>query len=208
MSVYLIRHGDYDHRRSAVSGKASDFGLTTLGRQQVSLLRDRLLKTGEIKPDVVYCSTLPRARETADMLSAALGCVAVPNENLCEWCNGNDAIGLEAFMKTWHALPQSARADHRTAPEFESATDFGRRVRSELDRLINLHQGKTVVLIVHAGVIESAFGYFVALPHHHFMGAYPAAAQTSISLWRQSPERQEWVQVFSNDAAHLRQAGL
>ena len=204
-SVYLIRHGDYDHRRSALGDSASDFGLTDLGRRQVLGLRDRLGHSGEIQSDALYCSTLPRARQTAEIIGPTLGQCPVEVPELREWHNGNDAIGLEAFMATWHALPVGSRPTHRFGPSFETAAEFGLRVRLKLESLITAHQGQTIVLVVHGGVIEAAFCYFVGIDHSHFEGAYPAAGQTSLTLWRECAQRQQWVQVYANDTHHLRE---
>src|SRR5574340_79721 len=69
--LYLIRHGDY--QIGLEDGKYVDQGLTPLGVAQAERLRDRLAATGEIAPDVLIASTLPRARQTAQIISPALG---------------------------------------------------------------------------------------------------------------------------------------
>ena len=204
-SVYLIRHGDYDHRPSALGDSASDFGLTDLGRRQVLALRDRLEHAGEIQAEALYCSTLPRARQTADLIGPILGQRPVEMPELREWQNGNDAIGLEKFMATWHALPVGHRPKHRFGPSFESAAEFGLRVRLKLATLIAAHQDQTIVLVVHGGVIEAAFSYFVSVDRSHFEGSYPAAGQTSLTLWRECAQRKQWVQEYANDTHHLRE---
>src|SRR5262245_26197494 len=60
--IVLIRHGE---ARAGVSGiiggPKGDTGLTDLGRSQAELLRDRLARTGELQPDVLLASVLPRA---------------------------------------------------------------------------------------------------------------------------------------------------
>jgi broad specificity phosphatase PhoE len=60
MDIYFIRHGQYDTLRR-------DAGcLTSMGRFQARMLGEKFL--GEKKVfDGIYCSTLPRARETASV---------------------------------------------------------------------------------------------------------------------------------------------
>src|SRR5262249_22253167 len=70
-NLYLIRHADYTF--GLEDGKYRDLGLTPLGVKQAELLRDRLATTGEIKADVLIASTMPRARQTAEILAPALG---------------------------------------------------------------------------------------------------------------------------------------
>ena len=107
-SVYLIRHGAYDHRPSPEGTEAScDFGLSPLGLAQVEALCDRLAQTEEIKADHLFCSTLPRARQTAELLAQSLGLEHQPVAELAEWDSGNEVLGTESIhetlLRTWLA---------------------------------------------------------------------------------------------------------
>ncbi|MEK8034076.1 histidine phosphatase family protein [Ideonella sp. DXS29W] len=204
-SVYLIRHGAYDHRPSPEGTEAScDFGLSELGRRQAYALADRLVSTGEIRSDALFCSTLPRARQTADILAPALGLAAVPLPELCEWESGNEVLGVDAFMRKFDELDLSQRRTHRFCDGFETIQEFTVRVQSKLRELLSRFEGKTIVLVVHGGVVEAAFSYFLGFGPGPFEGGYPAAGHTSITHWRQSTTRREWVQEFANDTHHLR----
>ena len=55
-----------------------------------------------------------------------------------------------------------------------------------LGRIVQAHQGQTVVLVVHGGVVEAAFAYFVGQGLKLFEGGHPAAGHTSLTLWRQA----------------------
>ena len=64
--IYLIRHAQSRANvEPVVGGMKGDLGLTALGREQAERLSARLQTEG-IAADVLYSSTLPRARETAD----------------------------------------------------------------------------------------------------------------------------------------------
>src|SRR5579883_2719989 len=69
--LYLIRHGDFTF--GLTDGRYQDLGLTPLGVAQAERLRDRLLATREIPADVLIASTLPRARQTAEIIQPAFG---------------------------------------------------------------------------------------------------------------------------------------
>ena len=203
-SVYLVRHGDYLHRPSPEGEAASDGGLSALGRQQALALRDRLQRSAEIRPDAFFCSTLPRARETAELIAPALGLSPQALPELCEWESGNEALGAAAFMARFDALDATARRTHRFHPGGETMAEFTRRVQGKLSELVEHFEGRTLVLVAHGGVIEVAFSHFLGFGPGPFEGGYPAAGHTSLTLWRRSGTRPEWVQEFANDTHHLR----
>lgn len=204
-SVYLIRHGAYDHRPSPQGTEAScDFGLSELGRTQASQLARRLSDSDEIRADHLYCSTLPRAVQTAQLLAPALGHSPVALPSLCEWESGNEVLGNEAFMSCFGNLAGSERRSHRFVPGFETIAEFTERVHSKLGELTQVHEDQSIVLVVHGGVVEAAFHYFLGFGPGPFEGGYPAAGHCSITLWQRSSSREDWVQKFANDTHHLR----
>lgn len=203
-SVFLIRHAAYEHRASPEGTEAAcDGGLSALGRQQAQLLAERLARTGEIKADALFCSTLPRAVQTAELLAPALGLAPQPVQDLCEWDSGNELLGMEAFTAQLRALSAAERASHRFWPGFETLAEFTARVQGRLRELTRIYDGRTLVLVVHGGVVEAAFHHFLGFGPGPFTGGYPAAGHTSITHWRQSTHRDEWVQAFANDTHHL-----
>src|SRR4051812_37649034 len=71
--LILVRHGESVVQvEGIVGGPKACRGLSERGRRQVSALRDRWLRSG-FRADVLLSSTLPRAVETAELLSDALG---------------------------------------------------------------------------------------------------------------------------------------
>lgn len=203
-AIFIIRHGAYDHRPSPMGEAASDHGLSDLGLRQTHALLDRLSRTQEIRPDALFCSTLPRARQTAELIAPALGAAPLALPQLCEWESGNEALGLDAFMKRFRELSPTARRTHRFFPGCETIAEFTQRVQTKLAELTRAFEGKTIVLVAHGGVVEVAFSYFLGFGPGPFEGGYPAAGHTSITLWRRSSNREDWVQEFANDTHHLR----
>ncbi len=207
-SVYIIRHGAYDHRPSSQAKveAASDAGLSALGRQQAVALRDRLAAGRDIRPDALFCSTLPRARQTADLIAPALGMRPQALPELCEWESGNEALGAKDFMRCWRELSPAQRRNHRFHPGCETLAEFNARVRSKLSELIATFENKTIVVVAHGGVVEAAFFYFLGFGPGDFAGGYPAAGNTSITLWQRPTAEAEWVQEYANDMNHLHRA--
>ena len=204
-SVFIIRHGAYDRRASAEGTEAScDFGLSELGHTQVQALRERLARTQDVKADALFCSTLPRALQTAELIAPALELKPQPVPDLCEWESGNEILGVEAFMAKFNELSASARRNYRFCSGFETIAEFTKRVQTKLHELVEAYRDKTIVLVVHGGVVEAAFHYFLGFGPGPFEGGYPAAGHTSITHWRKSSARENWVQEFANDTHHLR----
>ncbi|TML43349.1 MAG: histidine phosphatase family protein, partial [Actinobacteria bacterium] len=88
--LVLIRHGLAQCAvDSIVGGIKGCTGLAPDGRTQAERLRDRLLRTGELRDaDAVYTSVLPRAIETAEIIAPGLGrageAPAKQDADLCE----------------------------------------------------------------------------------------------------------------------------
>src|SRR5436309_6181503 len=89
--LYLIRHGE---ATSQVQAAIRDDGLTPLGIRQAQRLRDRLATGREIVADVLIASTLPRARQTAEIIAPALGLPIVFDDEVQEFRIGAAAENM------------------------------------------------------------------------------------------------------------------
>lgn len=71
MNLYFVRHGESEaNTRHVISNRESSFHLTPRGLEQAKALAEKIRN---ISFQAVFCSPVLRARETADVLSAALG---------------------------------------------------------------------------------------------------------------------------------------
>src|SRR2546423_14458987 len=103
--IVIVRHGESQCTVDGViGGDRGCTGLSEAGRKQARLLRDRLLRTGELADtDVVLTSVLPRAIETAEVIAPGLGRAAsLPAKQDCDLCelHPGEADGL-----TWAGDP-------------------------------------------------------------------------------------------------------
>jgi probable phosphoglycerate mutase len=205
--LFLIRHGESVAQvEGFVSGHDTCRGLSDLGRQQATALRDRLRRTGEIQADVVLTSILPRAIETAQIVGPAIGGGdALQDCDLCEIHPG-EAEGL-TWAEFGEKYPSTAwDPSVPTVPGGESWYGFGERVGRTIRRYAEEHADKTIVAVVHGGIIEQAGASFFGLdPAHNLMGG---VTNTSISEFRYevNPFRggeARWVLGRFNDAAHV-----
>jgi broad specificity phosphatase PhoE len=74
MSIFLARHGETEWNRIGRWQGRTDIPLSEVGRAQASVLADRLRGRGITE---IYASDLSRARETAEIVAAALGVTRV-----------------------------------------------------------------------------------------------------------------------------------
>jgi probable phosphoglycerate mutase len=158
--LVLVRHGEGAcNVRGVIGGPRGCEGLTERGRDQARALARRLERSGELlDATALYTSTLPRAIETAALLAPGLpDLVAVADCDLCELHPGEaDGLTWGEFLARFGAPAWEEDPDRPLAPGGESWLGFYRRVSAALARLVELHRGQRVVVVVHGGVIETA----------------------------------------------------
>ncbi len=209
--LYLIRHGQaVSNVEPIIAGRKGDAGLTPLGVAQAERLRDRLAATGEITPDVFLSSSLPRARQTAEIIAPALGLLPTLDDELHEMRPGDEADGLplDEYKRRFGWVDLETEPERPIDPGGESWVTFTARVSRVLSRITTEHAGKTIAAVAHGGVIDVSFLHFFQMP----LGRVPPASffthNTSITHWEfdARSKRQRWRLVKYNDDAHL--AGL
>ena len=210
--IVLIRHGESRAQELGVLGGHSGCtGLSDLGREQVFRLRDRLADTGELAgASALYSSVMPRAIETAEILSPALGDLEVQRE--CDFCEGHPG---EADGLTWTELAERYpvepgwNGNTTRAPGWETWFEMGERVSQALEALVDRHPGETVVIACHGGVVAHSMLHYLGLD----LGgggsrAWIAPDNSSLTEFRFAPNPYEKstlpVQLVRyNDHAHL-----
>ena len=154
MICYLIRHGKDD---DSVRGGWSNSPLTSEGRNQAEQLSADILQAGGMDIGLIYTSDLPRARQTAEILSTAL---ALPVTDRPEFREANNGIlaGMDnrEAEERYPGLYWNALNWDQPYPEGESPHQFYNRIADAWSRFKNEIQGvgHNVVLVTHGGVIN------------------------------------------------------
>src|ERR1700681_3174951 len=164
--VVLIRHGEAScNVNGVVGGRAGCTGLSSLGRRQAQALRTRLVETGElVGASALYTSVLPRALETADIGAPGIGTGVgtVADCDLCELQPGEaDGLTWDEFRVRYGEPDFDTDPDSTVAPGGESWTGFVARASGAVARVAGAHRGQLVVVVCHAGVIESTLLAFL-----------------------------------------------
>jgi len=210
-TLYLIRHGEAHANANPggpVAGMKGDLGLTELGRRQAERLRDRLA-SGEIRADALIASTLPRARQTAEIVAPALGLPITFDDDVQELRPG-DADGEPwTEMLEKYGRPDFRRDPYRPlSPGGENWGQFLLRVGAALDRIVREHEGETVVVVTHGGFIDGSFLvlFGVGTLVQPQMELY--THNTAITQWERHAHEEgglaRWRLVRYNDDFHVR----
>lgn len=198
MRLLLVRHGESICGVNGIVGGAHGCtGLTERGFAQARALRDRLAREG-FRADALFASTLPRAIQTADVLSEALELDVVQDADFCEFVPGEiDGTLWEEWADRFDV---AAEPDRPLSPGGESLTLFRSRVSGVFDRMAQTHDGKTVVAACHGGIVWMSRQLLLD------EGSEQPVENTSITEWSYSGGRWELVRI--NDVEHLSGTGL
>lgn len=151
--LLLVRHGETEMRSSEKLWGHTDVKLSAEGLKQAGGLRNRL---AEEKIDVVYSSTLERARVTAETIASRHHLDVIPCAELCEIDFG-DAEGL-TYSEVNQRYPEFAESRRKKGtsvkyPGGESLDDLSHRVSDFVNNRLDHHTDEETLLIVaHAGV--------------------------------------------------------
>lgn len=202
-TLVLIRHGESNVTvNRVIGGHRTCSGLSGLGRRQAERLRDRLLTTGELVPDVLISSNFARAIETAEVIAPAFGDVPVEiMAGFGEHDPGPDIDGMTfaAYVEKFGS-PDWLDPHDEIFPGGETIAAFHDRVIATVDRVVDSYRGCTVVVSCHGGVIDAVFRNLLGTAS---TGVFElAAANTSITGFS-SLATGGWRLTRYNDRAHL-----
>ena len=202
-TTLLLRHGQTAlsaERRFAGRG---DIRLTDLGLEQARAAAVRLAERGGV--DLVLTSPLLRARQTAEIVAAAVGAPLEMDDDLAETDFGNwEGMTFGEVMARWPDEMAAWMADPEIAPPGgESFAAVAVRVDAALDRLLGAHQGQTVVVVSHVTPIKTIVCRAVLAPAAALFRIHLEVAALSEAAWfADGPALLRSL----NDTAHLRSA--
>jgi probable phosphoglycerate mutase len=207
--LVLIRHGESRGTvDQIVAGPVGCVGLSELGVRQCEALRDRLVRTGELAgTGALLASVLPRAVQTAQIIAPALGLdpgAVVQDCELCELHPGAaDGLTWTEFGERYGDPEMATHPYAELSPGGESLASFHLRAGRALTRVVAEHEGQTVVIATHGGVVAVSMTLLLGLPAFGTLVDLPTA-NTSITEWvDRGPVGAGWSLARYNDAAHL-----
>ncbi len=197
MELVLVRHGEPIRITSEESGGTPvDPALTERGHAQA----ERLAQWLAHEPvDHIVSSPLARAHQTAAPVAAVHGLEVEILDGLREYDSESDSyIPVEELKAT-----KDPRWDAMVSGEWqsfggESPAEFRTRIVAHLDAIIEAHQGQTVVVVCHGGVVNTYLGSILGIDQPLWFDPL----YTSISRVRANRSGIRSVSSV-NDAGHL-----
>ena len=202
-TTLLLRHGQtvlsIEKRFSGIG----DQSLTKVGQAQAAAAAKRLAGSGAT---VVVSSPVPRARQTATLVAAALDVELVLEPGLRETDFG-DWEGY-TFAEVQHKWPRELAAwlaDTAVPPPFgESFDETATRVRQARDRVLGSYRGQKVVLVSHVTPIKTLLRIALdAPPSALYRMQLDLACLSEVQWFADGPG----VVTSMNDTHHLDAAG-
>jgi len=155
-TALLIRHGHTGATEQGICYTDPAAELTPAGQAQAELIGKWLQSE---KVDVLLSSSSQRVVTTAQIVGRELNIPFQVVQDLNEWnvgeWEGRAYIDIKAEQPELYGAWVRDPIVHKP-PGGESIEDVYRRTSTKLDELIELHKGKRVVLVTHAGIIRSA----------------------------------------------------
>jgi probable phosphoglycerate mutase len=147
--VFVARHGEAVYESELLSDSGG--WLSPLGREQARALAAELAHERIAR---VWCSSMARAVQTAEIVAGALGVDVVVREGLREFGVGHaagttgDPDPFEETFAAWLGGDLTARI-----PGAESGVEVVGRYEAVLEEIADNHRGEAALVISHGGVM-------------------------------------------------------
>jgi probable phosphoglycerate mutase len=200
----LIRHGESKTTVARViGGYRTCSGLSDLGRQQAERLRDRWLVSGEVAADVLISSQFSRARETAEIISSALGGLAVVEDaGFGEHDPGPDCDGMafDEYIERYGGGWWEGDPFGTSFPGGETIAAFQFRIGQAIRRTVDTYADQTIVVACHGGVVDAALRLALKSPA---TGAFEIQTLNTSITEIHLVKDNHWRLLRYNDIGHL-----
>ena len=179
-TLLLVRHGETDWNRDGRWQGHSDTNLNDAGREQA---RGVAAELDEI--DVIYSSDLARARETAEIIAAAVGRDVRTDDRLRERSFGawEGLTAPEIEERFAEDLARWRLGDGAGADDAEPFDVFARRVQSFVDDAVARHPDETILVVAHGGTIRVIHALASGLDYVRDHAKIPGVANCAVARY-------------------------
>jgi broad specificity phosphatase PhoE len=200
-TAYVTRHGLSEHnlRSEVFMGRAPESRLLPEGREQARRLAARLARRGDVRR--IVTSSLPRARETGELIGAALGLGRIESEDAFWELSKGDWEGRMPRAPLPPEIQRALDADPFgfRYPRGESYRDVSERVGPAFERCMAAGAGEGVLFVLHGDVIRALLYHLLRFAPQK-IGDF-VTDPCSLSEFQQSGGRYHLVRF--NDSSHL-----
>lgn len=161
--ILFIRHGETDCNKKNLYYGHLNPGLNKTGIWQLKNTRKKLEKLNE-KIDIVFSSDLKRCRESLELLEIDKNIKIHFSEKLRELNFGT--LEGKTYKEIERNFPRYVKEMQNNwryfkAESGESLDDLQMRVSKKLNKIKTENQNKKILVVAHAGVIQSLISYYL-----------------------------------------------
>lgn len=202
--VVLLRHGQTDHNRKLIMQGLLDVPLNKVGAHQAEAVADWLHETCRF--DRIYCSSLQRARQTAEPIARRQDCQlqivpALREMNVGAWQGLTYRQAEARDPEIWQELMRDPL--HTCRPGGESFADVYRRVIDWWQQVIEpLDEHTKCCVVTHGVPVRSILAYALAIDPVDF-SLRMSLKNTGVSALEYDRQHQRWLAHSINATCHL-----
>lgn len=153
--ITIVRHGETEWNTAMRFQGIKNSHLTRRGYQQIELLAEALKND---MFDILLCSNLNRAVETAEVINKYHNLKIIQSPNLNERNFGIlEGLTWKEFMDMHPDVFEKYQNDriNYCIPNGETLGEFNQRVRNGFSQTVKTYEGKKILMVTHGGVPDS-----------------------------------------------------
>ncbi len=205
--IILLRHGESEGNLNGILQGQSDTPLSTEGREQATKLTE-FWKSAGVRFDLIICSPLSRAAQTAEIISSGLLC---PVELESDWKERHYGQLQGLLIKEIEQRSPKVDFFHPYNPiggNGESQLDLFIRASRALQKIIRKPAGSYLV-VSHGGILNKAMYVIMGLtPQGHYNSPVFHFENTGYAQLRYNSETRQWAVISLNSySPHLEAQG-
>lgn len=193
--IGIVRHGITEWNVSGIAQGSSDIPLNETGKSQAAALAHRLAL--EEPWDMIVCSDLARAKETAEIISEKLALpISFFDTRLREMSGGEiEGTTEQQRLEKWGANWRKQDLG------MESSDSVGKRGSEAIDSILQEYEGKKVLVVSHGALIGITLRRM--LP-----GRFEKTGMQNTSITILEHSGSEWNCTLYNCVKHLETADI
>ena len=153
MKIYIIRHGQTDWNVNKIIQGQKDIELNKTGEEQA---RNQIKTFNEYNFDLIICSTLKRAKRTAQIINSEKNIDIIYDERLKERYFGN----YEGTPANFDEDPIYNLKTNIKENNIETAQELYNRINELLEEIKEKYKNKKILLVTHGGTTRAIEAYF------------------------------------------------
>lgn len=187
--LWLVRHGQTDWNRQGRYQGQADPPLNAAGLAQAEALAGQLAASGE-RFAAIYASDLQRARDTAEVIGAALGLPAKVDARLREINLGRwEGMLAVDIVRQYPAEWAQRERDpwNSPAPGGETPAAVAARVEAAANDIAQAHPAGTVLIVAHGFALATLLCRARGHPLVEVYSLVPPNAHPEVVVWAPTP---------------------